>query len=119
LKTTLKGRQTELACCRYLQRNGLKLIEQNYRTRNGEIDLVMRDRKTLVFVEVRYRKTSDYGSAVESVNHTKQSRILRTAEHYCQQNNIDSPVRIDIVGMRSDDNDAFRFEWIKNAIEAG
>lgn len=116
MKTTLKGQQTEQACCRYLQRKGLKLVEQNYRTRTGEIDLIMHDRSMLVFIEVRYRKNSDYGSAIESVDQAKQLRIIRTAEHYCQQHDIDSPLRIDIVGMQGDNEDGYRFEWIKNAI---
>ncbi len=119
MKTTAKGQQTEQACCEYLQSQGLKLVTRNYRTRSGEIDLIMRDKKTLVFIEVRYRKNSHYGSAVESVNSSKQHKLLLTAQHYMQQHDIDSPVRIDVVGMHSgDDDNRYRFEWIKNALQA-
>ncbi len=118
LKTTDKGQQTEQACCRYLQQQGLKLVEKNYRTRGGEIDLIMRDQNTLVFVEVRYRNSRAYGGAVESVNYSKQQRILKTAQHYCQQYNIDQPIRIDIVGMQTGQGKQYEFEWVKNALQA-
>ncbi len=118
LKTTDKGQQTEQACCRYLQQQGLKLVEKNYRTRGGEIDLVMRDGDTLVFVEVRYRNSRAYGGAVESVNYSKQQRIMKTAQHYCQQHNIDQPIRIDIVGMHNGEADSYEFEWLQNALQA-
>ncbi len=115
MKTTERGQLTEQACCDYLQRHGLKLIEHNYRTRGGEIDLIMRDGKTWVFVEVRYRKTTTFGSAVESVTRAKQQRILRTVEYYCQQHRITSPVRIDIVGIQQDTVHGYQFDWIQNA----
>ena len=113
-----KGRLAEQACCRYLQQQGLRLIEQNYRTRGGEIDLIMRDGDTLVFVEVRYRNSNAFGGAVESVTAAKQQRIVRTVQHYCQHRRIQSPVRIDIVGMRGAPPDGFAFDWVANALQA-
>ena len=79
------GRESEQLASDYLQQQGLTFLEKNYHCRQGEIDLIMRDKRTLVFVEVRYRKTARYGSALESVNSAKQSRIITTAQHYLQQ----------------------------------
>lgn len=118
LKTTDRGRQTERACRDYLSSQGLQPVEQNYRTRSGEIDLIMRDGNTLVFVEVRYRKNGLFGSAIESVDYNKQGRILRTVSQYCQQHNIDQAIRIDIVGMSTDRDGRYHFEWIQNALQA-
>ncbi|MDH3343051.1 MAG: YraN family protein, partial [Gammaproteobacteria bacterium] len=69
------GQQAENACCKYLQQHGLKLLERNYRGPRGEIDLIMQDGTTLVFVEVRFRKNHYYGDGLESVNSQKQQRI--------------------------------------------
>lgn len=76
----------------------------------------MQQHKTLVFIEVRYRKHQQYGSAIESVNFHKQQKLLHTVTHYCQHHNISQPIRIDVVGV-SMQNKQYQFEWIKNAIE--
>ena len=82
--STQKGRQTEQACCEYLSRAGLKLIEKNYRCKLGEVDLVMRDRNTVVFIEVRYRKDLRFGGAIYSIDRKKQRKLINTAQHYMQ-----------------------------------
>jgi putative endonuclease len=66
----------------HLERAGLKLLVRNYRTRFGEIDLVMRDGDALVFVEVRYRRSRGFGSASESVTSSKQARLVRAASGF-------------------------------------
>ena len=91
-------------------------MTSNYRTRRGEIDLVMQEGDTLVFVEVRYRKNTDYGSAIETIGHDKQGRILSTVQHYMMEHDTHSPVRIDVVGMTPAEDDEYEYEWIKNAI---
>ena len=68
----------------YLCKQGLKLIEKNYRCRYGEIDLIMRDDCILVFIEVRYRASQQQGHAAESINLNKQQKIITTAEYYLQ-----------------------------------
>lgn len=121
--TTLdQGRQTEQACCNYLQQQGLKLVEKNFRGRHGEIDLVMLDKQTLVFVEVRYRRNNDYGGALASITPAKQQRILATAELYLQQHPNRKNARIDVVGMSQKPQNSpvasteeYNYEWIKNA----
>lgn len=109
------GDLAEKKACDFLQTKGLQLITQNFRSRSGEIDLIMRDEKHIVFVEVRSRNNTQFGSAIESVNISKQRKIIRTALYFLQQKRWLHKVnyRFDIVGMKHD-----QFEWIKNAFTA-
>lgn len=112
------GKRAELAACQYLQRNGLVLVQRNFLCSLGEIDLIMRDNQSWVFVEVRYRKSNLYGSAVESVNWSKQQKIIRASNVYLkkQRKNIDETyMRFDIVGVSSTKTAEFECCWIKNA----
>lgn len=115
--TRNKGQKTETACCEYLQKQGLSLIEKNFNCRHGEIDLIMKDNKTIVFIEVRYRKNNDFGGALESITAIKQKKIKASAETYIQAHSISTDVRIDFVAMTQDANSQtnYAFEWIKNA----
>jgi len=76
------GREAENCALRYLKRQGLRLIDRNFRCRQGEIDLIMCDRRSLIFVEVRTRSHLKYGDAIESVSYAKQQRLLRAAYIY-------------------------------------
>lgn len=78
----LKGRAAEYRAKKYLQRRGLRFVTANYRSRDGEIDLIMRDGDTLVFVEVRCRKNSRYGNALESIDRYKVNKIIAVADQY-------------------------------------
>ena len=108
------GAHYEKRACQFLQQQGYQLIEKNYRTKMGEIDLIMRDRKTLVFVEVRYRKQQSHGSGAETVTHTKQQRLRKAAEHYLQRQFGNQPpdCRFDVVSVSGED---WQMEWIQNA----
>lgn len=111
------GQQAELLACQFLQKNKLKLIAKNYHCRRGEIDLIMQDKQTLVFVEVRYRKNERFGSALESVNHQKQTKIIFTAEHYLQQSTQSfSSYRFDVVAI-SPTQHTDEIIWIKDAFQ--
>ena len=118
-----KGQHAENACCEYLKRQGLKLITQNYRSHWGEIDLIMQDAETLVFIEVRFRKNDYYGDGLESVNSQKQQRISKTAQQYLQNETKLKNARIDVVAMSqrpqniqsNDKQDNYIFNWVKNA----
>jgi len=82
-----KGLAYETIALKYLERNKLTLVEKNFHTRFGEIDLIMKDGDTLTFVEVRYRQSTSHGSASESVNLSKQRKIIKSAKLFLMQNN--------------------------------
>lgn len=109
------GDNAEQRACRFLQAKGLTLIVQNFRSRIGEIDLIMRDKQDVVFVEVRSRAQNYYGSAIESINETKQKKILATALFFLQQRNWLDQVncRFDVIGICQN-----QIEWIPNAFTA-
>jgi putative endonuclease len=110
-----KGSAAETLAMTYLQAQGLRLKERNFRTRNGEIDLIMLQEATLVFVEVRFRQSSDYGAPVETVTPQKQQRLISAAQHYLQRHALDMPCRFDIVGISG--SRAERIEWIRDAFQ--
>ncbi|WP_281648599.1 YraN family protein [Parendozoicomonas sp. Alg238-R29] len=121
-KTKVKnqtGKAAEDLALTYLQSNGLKLCERNYACKTGELDLIMKDGDTLVFVEVRFRQSQNFGSAAESVDYRKQLRLNRTAEHYLQTFNLTDkqPCRFDIISIQPDANRGrnHQVDWIRNA----
>jgi putative endonuclease len=97
-----------------LQQRGLKLVARNYRSRFGEIDLIMRDGETLVFVEVRLRGSKDFGGAAASIDARKQAKLISTAQLYLATLAHIPPCRFDAVLLDSPDN----VEWVKNAFGA-
>ena len=82
---------------RYLEKKRYKLVAANYRCRFGEIDLIVSDRKYLVFVEVKLRKSDRFAEAFEYVDHYKQNRLRTTAEIYLSQNPTDLQPRFDVI----------------------
>lgn len=115
-----QGEEAETACYHYLQARGLKPIERNFSCRQGEIDLIMRDRSTLVFVEVRFRKNNHFGGGLESITPAKQRKLRLAAELYLQQHQQYKNARFDVVSMSknyqtSDSRQAYTFDWISNA----
>ncbi|PHS25579.1 MAG: YraN family protein [Methylophaga sp.] len=113
------GEQAEELANQYLQKHKLTLISQNYQCRRGEIDLIMQDQHTLVFVEVRYRKNARFGSALESVDHKKQAKIITTAEHYLLQSKQDYfDYRFDVIAiMPMQNSEQPEITWIKDAFQ--
>lgn len=100
----------------YLVARGLKLRERNYRCKPGEIDLIMADGSTCVFVEVRYRKQQRFGSPAETVNRGKQIKLQRAAEHFLQTKGLldKMPCRFDVVSIAGESSHQ-TIDWIKNA----
>ncbi len=94
-----QGEDAETACYHYLKSHGLKLVERNFNCRLGEIDLIMTEKKMLIFIEVRYRKNSDFGDGLASITSTKQNKLRKTAELYLQQNSQYTNARFDVVSM--------------------
>ncbi len=114
------GNQAEAVAFEHLCKHGLELIEQNYLTKMGEIDIIMLDKseQTLVFVEVRYRRNTYFSSAAETVTRVKQAKLIRTAQYYLQQHSKyqEFICRFDVVGVESDLK-CPKINWIKDAFE--
>lgn len=103
-----KGVEAEQAAADYLAACGLRLVARNYRCRGGEIDLIMRDGGSLVFVEVRERTNADFGGAAASITAGKQARIHLAAQHYLSRHSLDLPCRFDAVLVQGG-----RLEWLR------
>jgi putative endonuclease len=111
--TTASGPKAEALALAYLRKQGLVLLEANWRCRFGEIDLILRDGQTIVFVEVRLRTRTDRGGAAESIDRGKRGRLLSAARLYLSRA-PDAPCRFDVVLMNSLDPGGM--EWIRDAI---
>jgi len=115
------GDDAESLALAYLQRQGLVLVQRNYRValgphaRGAEVDLILRERDgTLVFVEVRSRAAAEHGGALASVSSTKQRRVVRAAQHYLLRLAVLPPCRFDVVAL-----DGGQISWVKAAFDAG
>ncbi len=111
-----KGGRFEQLALDWLKAQGLCSIHRNYRCKLGEIDLVMRDRDVLVFVEVRFRGSSSHVAAVETVDFRKQRKLMRTARHFllCHAAFANHPCRFDVLGI-GDEQGRPQYEWIRDA----
>jgi len=109
------GTSAESLACDHLCRAGLSLVARNYRSPFGEIDLIMREGDATIFVEVRYRHSSRFGTPAETVNAQKQAKLRATAEHFLQQQRrlAGSPCRFDVVAIEGDA--PARIHWLQNA----
>ena len=81
-KQQCQGALSEQQACEFLENNGLKLITRNFHCCFGEIDLIMKDHDTLVFVEVRFRKSNSHGDAMATITKAKQSKLIKTAHYF-------------------------------------
>lgn len=115
------GLQAEQIAETFLRKQGLKHIASNYHCRYGEIDLIMQDKKTLVFCEVRLRTSEQFGGAAASVTYQKQQKLIKTAQHYLQSNNCSSACRFDVVLLNKaalTAQNAENITWIADAFGA-
>lgn len=119
LNPRLSGAQWEKAAESFLLARGLRLLQRNFHSRFGEIDLIMEDEGTIVFVEVKYRKSSRHGSGAEAVTFHKQARISRTAAWYLAKNphRAEQICRFDVLSIDSQTKDQ-GINWIKSAFYA-
>lgn len=114
----LTGQQAEQRAEDYLVARGLRCLERNYHTRGGEIDLVMRDGHSVVFVEVRFRQDQLHGSAAETVTPHKQRRVRLAAARFLQEHPelAERPCRFDVIGMQPDPaGGRVTIQWIQDA----
>lgn len=112
-----RGMDAEELAWQHLKAHGARLLQRNFRSRRGEIDLVVQDRDSVVFVEVRYRTNPNYGSGEESVDLRKQSRLVACAQHYLQANPDAGhmPCRFDVIAINGSDGS---LAWIRNAFDS-
>lgn len=114
------GDRAERHAQAWLKKQGLKTLASNYRCRLGEVDLVMQDGATLVFVEVRWRRHQQYGGPLASVDTRKQRRLTQAARHFLGRHpqQAQRPCRFDVLGLRPGADEAIHYEWIQNAFYA-
>ncbi|RRV06049.1 YraN family protein [Pseudomonas sp. v388] len=114
------GREAEAYALLYLQQQGLQLITRNWLCKRGELDLVMLDGDAVVFVEVRYRRHSEWGGAMGSVDFRKQERLILAAQLFLQQEPqwADHPCRFDVIAVDGDPHDAAPLNWVQNAFDS-
>lgn len=113
------GSAGEAAAVKYLQRAGYEIVETNYRTRTGEIDIVARDGQTCVFVEVKARSGLAFGRGAEAVDSRKRARIVKVAEEWLFENEVeDALVRFDVVALTRSGRGDLEVELIKDAFQA-
>jgi putative endonuclease len=111
-----KGHAYERIAEQFLSKKGYLTKTRNYHTKQGEIDLVMQNNNTIVFVEVRYRKSNMYGSAEESITKTKQAKIILSAKHYMTKFkawNMDA--RFDVITIKPSSSSQLEINWLKDA----
>ena len=109
-----RGQHAEDLAAAFLQQQGLELLARNYRCRFGEIDLIARDGKTLVFVEVRMRTSAGFGGAAGSITAAKRSKLTRAARHYLAGTTRTPACRFDALLVSGT---ALAVEWLKNVFD--
>jgi putative endonuclease len=115
-KRSEEGRAAEEAARAHLESKGFALLQANYRTKLGEVDLVMKDDDAVVFVEVRRRKSAAYGRPEETVRSRKQGRVIKAAIEFIKENNLAGvPLRCDVVSVTPDGLTHFKNAFVPRA----
>ena len=115
--TTAVGLSSEKIAAEYLSQHGLLLKTQNFHSRYGEIDLVMLEKDTLIFVEVKYRKSSHFGGAISAISYKKIQKIKLCVKFFLQKhglNEYNTPCRFDVIALQGDLTNP-QITWLKNA----
>ncbi|QOL25977.1 YraN family protein [Thalassotalea sp. LPB0316] len=111
------GQEMEAVAINHLKAHGLTLVKQNFSSKFGEIDLIFQTQDTLIFVEVKYRKSNAYGGAIHAIPTQKQQKIVKTAQFYMQQaklNEYNTSCRFDVVAIQGSAAHP-EITWLKNA----
>lgn len=112
------GKAGEELAAEYLRQNGYTILARNYRSHSGEIDIIARQGQTLVFAEVKTRKSAAFGSPAAAVTVKKQAQISRVAQDYLARENLfDRPARFDVIAVLAPDGKRPHIEIITNAFE--
>lgn len=116
ITTKDRGRAGEEIAASYLKKHGYEILEKNYTTETGEIDLIAAGHGYLVFVEVKLRRNDAHGYAADAVNHVKRRKINVVASQYIKRFRLfEQPVRFDVVEVYTDDK---RVNHIENAFDS-
>lgn len=107
----LRGESAAQQAFDFLLKKGLKPVTRNFHCKQGELDLIMTDKETLVIIEVRFRQTDKYGSAAERVTRSKQLRLIAATQVYLSTQKINPLIRFDVVALSGNGN----IDWIQNA----
>jgi len=118
--TRSRGNRFETLACDYLAGKGYKILDRNVYLMRKELDIVAMEGDTIVFVEVKGRASSSYGSPREAVGAVKRRRLVTAATAYLKRRRLlERPCRFDVIGIRPEADGTPRFDHIKNAFEAG
>lgn len=111
-----EGRRGEDIACEYLRKQGFVIIDRNFRIQGGEIDIIALDQNTLVFIEVKTRRSSKFGTPLEAINYWKIKSLIKTAQFYkVKHPKLPESMRIDAVAIIVDyDNNPLSIELVKN-----
>ena len=111
------GKDAERLALRHLEQQGLRLLAQNWLCKRGELDLVMLDGDTVVFVEVRYRQHAQWGGALASIDARKRQKLILAAQYFLQREPrwASKPCRFDVVTL---DGATPQLNWLRNAFDS-
>lgn len=106
------GTDKEAEAAAYLEKQGIVILERNFRCGKGEIDLIGKEQEYLVFFEVKYRKNADQGHPEEAVGYAKQKKICKVADYYRYVHRLplQTAIRYDVIAIEGD-----QIRWVKNA----
>ena len=111
------GKQGEKLAAKFLEKKGIEVLEFNFHTRYGEIDLIAKDKEEYVFVEVKTRKSRKHGEPQESVTHFKQRNLIRTAQIYLKKHKLEEiDWRIDVIAIYLQNEKEPEINYIQNAV---
>lgn len=109
------GKRGEEIAAKFLKKQGVDIIEKNYHTKFGEIDLIGFDKSTIIFIEVKLRNNDNFGTPVEAITQTKLKRIYKSALWYISMHKNNYDYRFDVIAIRKDNiNRCYHLEWFKN-----
>ena len=108
------GKQGENKAKNYLKRRGYQILETNYRTKAGEIDLIAKEKDCLVFVEVKTRTNTEYGTPAEAVSFYKQQHMIKSARYYLARQGGECECRFDVIEVQMSPKSWFRFTKINH-----
>ena len=112
------GREGESAAITFLKKKGYRILEKNFRSKLGEIDVIAEQAGVIVFIEVKTRSDHEFGHPFDALTPTKQKKIIQTAQSFLVQKRIsDKPMRFDVVALTSDEQDKWKIELLENAFQ--